>query len=194
MLETCRLGDSAPTVKQVRQLSSLVMKEAIDRGKLRRSHRIDKSYGFIDETDLLQDGREDPYTLRHRLSVRMGRRLIEVPAERSYSVGAQEWSMRLADTRFYEHDNDEWIGSRSVVKLVWNGDEVTQAVRSTIAVPSDEIEIEDINDEIYRANQQIDSRGFLDFLDMQSQYHKLTAADVESVTEEVNMYLNQGGR
>ncbi len=193
MSERYNISDTAPTPRQMKLLSGIVMRAANDRGKLRPSQKVDKAYGFIDETDLLQDHREGPYSLRHRLSVRMARLLLPVPAG-SYSVGAQEWSMKLADTRYYEHDDNEWIGSRSMMRFAWNEDEVLQAVRSTQVVPSEDFEVEDINDEISRANTQINSPDFFTLLDVQNQYQQLTADDIDAVIDQVDEYLQYSHR
>lgn len=175
-----------PTVEQVRHLSDIIMSAAVERNKLKPSHRIDKAYGFIEELDYPQDEIEHDFSLRKRVAVRMARHLIDIPPEGAYSVGAKSWSMRMANTDYYIKDGSEWIGARTCISLEWSDADVLKAIRTCRVVPSPETEDMNSQDDIFLH----DPIEYIKFQTIKHDYEQLTADDVDIITQDTREYLS----
>lgn len=188
----------SPEPRQLHKQSSRIMGEAAERGKLKRMSLSGKACFFIDETELLQDNRDDAYSLRHRLAARVAKQTVEVPVRtpfrKNYNVGIPEWHMQLFETQWFEHDMGAWVGARSLYRFAWNTRAVTCAERATIVVPSEQGELGDAIDRLSAINQQVDTEGFVEFVHAQNEYEHMTRADVGQLEEAVNDYFSVATR
>ncbi|MGO3701663.1 MAG: hypothetical protein ACTJG2_00515 [Candidatus Saccharimonadales bacterium] len=193
MSERLTLQEPAPTPEQVKKLGNIVMGVAADYGKLRASHRVDKAHGFVDEIELLRADVDDARLIRHRLAIRMARQLVEVPMEdpgKRYSVGARKWSMKVIDTQWFEHDNDVWVGSRNTLQFRWSNDEVTQAERSMLFVPSDdEPTLAHLKDNVDDLADGLSPEEWNDIFAVQEAYEQLNADDMEQLLDDIGSYV-----
>lgn len=196
MNERFELADAPATPEQVKKLGKIVMGLAAEYGKVKKAKRFEKSHGFVDEIELPDMERHEGVLRRqHRLSMLMARQIVRVPGEsqgESYTVGAREWSMKLLDTEWFEHEDKQWIGSRKTVRFRWDNEKVTQARRTMLAVPTETMEDKlafeymlDNHDDVTGGLSWEESNGiFVTKYD----YEELMHDDVEQLLDDVGSY------
>lgn len=189
----------APAPKQLQRLTGTIMSKAVEMDRLRKFSRLGKACFFVDETEFLQDGRDDAYSLRHRLAARVAKQTIEVPArdpwKNSYDVGISEWHLQMYDTQWYEQSGAEWIGLRSLYRFAWNNRQVTQAERSTITVPR--TTTNDMGDHLEKidvVNREVARDDFIDILHAENEYQTMRAGDVDELMQTVDDYFKIASR